>query len=140
MSQQPPVTGAGTGAGTEAGTEAASGVAKGEAVTESVAVVDATDHSRFEITVDGIPAGFTEYVDSVGAGGAVEERTFSHTVINDAFGGRGLATLLIRTALDAARVADLAVIPQCSAVTRFIDKFPEYVDLVPQSRRAEFDL
>jgi uncharacterized protein len=108
--------------------------------TESVTVVDAPERHRFEIAVDGATAGFTEYVDATGSGEATGERTFPHTVVEEAFGGRGLATLLIRTALDATRVADLAVIPQCSAVARFIAKHPEYVDLVPQSRRAEFGL
>ena len=114
--------------------------ATGAAETESVTVVDAPERHRFEIAVDGTVAGFTEYRDRAGSGEEAGERTFPHTVIEEAFGGRGLATLLIRTALDASRVADLAVIPECSAVAHFLAKHPEYVDLVPQSRRAEFDL
>jgi predicted GNAT family acetyltransferase len=108
--------------------------------TESVTVVDVPERSRFEIAVDGTAAGFTEYVDSAASGDTAGERTFPHTVIEEAFGGRGLATLLIRTALDATRVAGLAVIPRCPAVAHFLAKHPEYADLVPQSRRAEFDL
>ena len=107
---------------------------------ESIAVVDATERQRFEISVEDILAGFTTYSDAGGAGGNGVERTFPHTVIEDEFGGRGLATLLIRTALDAARVSELSVIPECSAVRHFIAENPEYVDLVPESRRAELDL
>ena len=111
--------------------------------SESIAIADVTERNRFEITVGGAFAGFTEYVDSdqgEGAGDGGAQRTFPHTVIEDEFGGRGLATVLIATALDAARVSDLAVIPECSAVQHFLGKRPDYVDLVPESRRSEFDL
>lgn len=122
--------------------------------TETVAIVDVPEHHRFEITVEGTLAGFTEYVDAPADGSAdgsahgsadgsdqvVGQRTFPHTVIHDEYGGRGLATLLIRTALDATRVADLAVIPQCPAVTHVIAKHPAYLGLVPASRRDEFGL
>lgn len=105
---------------------------------EPIAIKDARERHRFEITVDGTLAGYAEYVD--GTGERAGERTFPHTVIDDAFGGRGLSTLLIRTALDAARVDDLAVVPQCSAVRGFIAKREEYLDLVPPERRAEHGL
>lgn len=101
---------------------------------ETVCVVDVPDRNRFEITVGGKPAGFADYVDRDGA------RTFPHTVVHPDFGGRGMSKILIRTALDAAEVADLKVLPQCSAVQHFIASNPEYVDLVPEARRAEFDL
>ena len=44
---------------------------------------------RFSISVDGDKAGFTEYVDRG------NQRVFPHTEIDDAFGGRGLATILV---------------------------------------------
>jgi len=105
---------------------------------EAAVVTDVPEKHRFEIAVDGEPAGFTEYVDGTGDDTGV--RTFPHTVIEDAYRGHGLAALLIRTALDATRVADLAVDPQCSAVRGFIEKNSEYLDLVPASRRAEHGL
>ena len=117
--------------------------------SESIAVADVSERCRFEITVGGTFAGFTQYVDSDGSsedggrggsGGGGVERTFPHTVIEEEFGGRGLATVLIATALDAARVSDLVVIPECSAVRHFLGKHADYLDLVPESRRAEFDL
>lgn len=112
-----------------------------DASASAITIDEAPERSRFEISVDGVPAGFTTYADAVGpdaAGSA--ERTFPHTVIEEAFAGRGLATMLIRTALDAARVSDLAVIPQCSAVRHFIDTHRDYLDLVPPARRAELGL
>jgi predicted GNAT family acetyltransferase len=111
-----------------------------DAAAESVAIVDSPERSRFEISVDGTLAGYAEYVDAEPDGDDVVERTFPHTVVEEEYGGRGLATVMIRTALDAARVAGFAVNPQCRAVRGFIAKHAEYVDLVPAGRRAELEL
>ena len=78
---------------------------------------------RFTIAVDGQAVGFAEYAD---AGG---RRTFPHTVVDGAFRGRGLATILVAEALHATRQAGLRVVPACSMVADFIDKHPEYADL-----------
>ncbi len=90
----------------------------------AVSVVDAPERHRFEVSVDGATVGFCDYADEAGV------RAFPHTEVDEAYGGRGLATVLIRTALDASRVAGLTVRPQCAAVRHFIDKHPEYADLV----------
>lgn len=109
---------------------------------ESISVIDVPERSRFEITVDDTFAGYTAYVDADAGleGAGPVQRTFPHTVMETEFGGRGLATVLITTALDAARVSDLEVVPECSFVQHFIAEHPDYLDLVPASRRAEFDL
>ncbi|MEN8671845.1 GNAT family N-acetyltransferase [Nocardioides sp.] len=111
-----------------------------EAAAESIAIVDSPERSRFEISVDGTLAGYAEYVDAEPDAAGVVERTFPHTVVEEEYGGRGLATLMIRTALDAARVADLMVNPQCPAVSGFIAKHADYADLVPPARRTELGL
>lgn len=81
------------------------------------------ESDRFSISVDGKKAGFTEFVDHD------NQRIFPHTEIDDEFGGRGLATILVRGALDATRDAGLRVVPVCSMVAGFIDKNPEYKDI-----------
>jgi predicted GNAT family acetyltransferase len=105
-----------------------------ETTSSEITVVDAPERHRFEIHVDGVRAGFTQYVDREGV------RIFPHTVIEEEFGGRGLATTLVRQALDATRAAGLPVIPQCPVVRSFIAKHPEYVDLVPEAVRGDFGL
>jgi len=97
-----------------------------------VTVVEAPGRGRFEILVDGGLAGYTEYHDVDGA------RVFPHTVIEDEFAGRGLATTLVRTVLDRMRDEDCPIVPKCAVVRGFIAKHPEYVELVPEERRAEF--
>lgn len=92
------------------------------------------DRSRYTITVDGRPAGFTSYHRTDGV------TDFRHTEISDEFEGRGLGSTLIAGALDDERRQGFAVLPHCPFVQNFIAKHREYVDLVPADRRAEFDL
>lgn len=77
---------------------------------------------RFIISVDGAVAGFTEIVDSDG------RRTFPHTEVDDAFQGRGLASILIGEALQQTRDAGLTIVPVCSMVKSYIDEHPEFAD------------
>jgi uncharacterized protein len=89
---------------------------------------------RFEIWLGDERAGMTLYQ------GHGQTLRFVHTEIDDRFAGKGLASILIREALDTVRGRGLSVLPHCPFVKRFIQKHPEYVDLVPQSQRKLFDL
>ncbi|MEV4297661.1 GNAT family N-acetyltransferase [Microbispora rosea] len=97
-------------------------------------VADNREASRFEITVDGALAGFAEYRLH---GPRI---SFTHTEIDPAFGGRGLGSTLVRAALDAARDSGLSVLPFCPFVQRYIERHPDYLDLVPADQRARFSL
>ncbi len=55
---------------------------------------------------------------------------FTHTVVPPAIEGRGVATRLVRGALDDARDQGLRVVAQCSFVRAYIDRHPEYRDLL----------
>jgi predicted GNAT family acetyltransferase len=99
-------------------------------------VVDVAGRHRYEIRVDGETVGYAEYHQR--AGGSTI--SFTHTVVDDAHAGQGLAGRLARAALDDARGRDLAVLPYCPYIRSWIAKHPEYVDLVPEDRRAEFEL
>ncbi|MDT4997198.1 MAG: uncharacterized protein QOD45_1266, partial [Pseudonocardiales bacterium] len=65
---------------------------------------------------------------------------FIHTEISPEFGRRGLASELIRAALDSARTRGLQVQPFCPFVRGFIAKHPDYRDLVPSAERERFGL
>lgn len=95
-------------------------------------VRDAPDRSRFEITVDGKLAGFSEYRSRPG------RIVFTHTEVGDAYQGRGLAAKLVRAALDRARRLGLEVTPLCPYVAEYIRRHPEYLDLVDERHRAQF--
>jgi predicted GNAT family acetyltransferase len=92
------------------------------------------DEDRYEIEVDGELAGFAQYRERP------EQIAFVHTEIDDRFEGRGLAGELIGFALDDARARKLAVLPFCPFVNGYLQRHPEYVDLVPESRRGQFGL
>ncbi len=56
--------------------------------------------------------------------------TFTHTIVPHAIEGRGVASRLIRFALDSARDRGLRVRPLCPFVRAFIERHPEYRDLL----------
>ncbi len=97
-------------------------------------VTDNQDQHRFEILVDGNLAGFSEYhlhPDRI---------AFTHTEIDKAFSGQGLASKLVRSTLDDARSRNLLVLPYCPFVQDYIAKHPPYVALVAADQRADFGL
>ena len=90
--------------------------------------------SRFEVSVDGEPAGFAAYEVRDGA------FALTHTEIDPRFEGQGLGSTLIKATLEDLRGRDAAVLPYCPFVTAYIQEHPEYGDLVPEGLRARFDL
>jgi uncharacterized protein len=88
-------------------------------------VQDNTSEHRFEAQDEsGVVAGFAAYQ-------RVEDRVvFTHTVVDDAFEGRGIGSTLVREALDAVRREGLRVEPRCPFVRAFVERHPEYGDLV----------
>ncbi len=53
-----------------------------------------------------------------------------HTGVPEAIGGRGVAGALVRAALEYARAESLRVVPSCSYAATYIQRHPEYADLV----------
>lgn len=99
-----------------------------------ICVVDVPERSRFEVLVDGEIAGFTEYRRRPGL------IAFIHTLIDPRFEGQGLGSQLVRTALSEARSDRLSVLPFCPFVRSYIAGHTEYLDLVPEAMRAQFEL
>jgi len=79
---------------------------------------------EYEIMVDGQRAGFAEFEERPGV------VVFTHTVIDDAFEGQGLGSRLVRAALDDVRERGLKVKPVCPFTRSWIDKHPDYQDLL----------
>ena len=86
-------------------------------------VTDNEAAGRFEIEVDGEVAGYAEYTRRPGV------VTFTHTVVEDAYEGRGVGSALVRGALDAVRAEGSRVVPVCPFVRSYIERHPEYADL-----------
>jgi predicted GNAT family acetyltransferase len=83
----------------------------------------AADSDRFTIAVDGQPVGLTQFSDRDG------QRIFTHTEVDDAFEGRGLATILIGEALQSTRDAGLRIVAVCPMVAAYVDKHAEFADV-----------
>lgn len=87
-------------------------------------VTNNPEKSRYEIHVDGLLAGFTEYVDQG------DLLVFPHTEIAPDYSGQGLAAILVTEALDDVRAKGRVIRPVCPYVAAFIAKHPDYQDLV----------
>jgi hypothetical protein len=88
-----------------------------------VTVTDNAAAARFEIDVDGEVAGYAEYRRREGV------VTFTHTVVDPAYEGRGVGSALVRGALDAVRAEGARVLAQCPFVRAWIERHPDYADL-----------
>ncbi len=87
-------------------------------------VQDVPESERYEIRDGDRLLGLAAYARQ---GGQV---VFTHTEIDPDAEGSGLGGTLVRAALDDVRSRDERVVPRCSFVRGWIDRHPEYGDLV----------
>ncbi|KHL18604.1 hypothetical protein CLV56_1496 [Mumia flava] len=91
----------------------------------AIEITDQADRRRYLLTVDGEQVGKINYRDpSDGV------RDLLHTEVDPRMSGRGLASRLVRTALDDIRSKGWTVVPTCPLVRAYVEKHPEYADLV----------
>ena len=86
-------------------------------------VRDNTERNRFELDADGHMA-FSNYKRADGV------LTILHTEVPKALEGRGIGSALIRGVLDTARSQGLKVITVCPFAKSYIERHPEYADLL----------
>lgn len=80
---------------------------------------------RYEARIDGKLAGFAEYIAMTGL------VIMSHTEVKPEFEGEGVGSALARHALDDIRAeGSRQVQPLCPFIKGWIDRHPEYQDLV----------
>jgi len=83
-------------------------------------------NGRYQATVPGGIA-FIEYRLKPGA------IVFTHTEVPEQSEGHGVGDALVRFVLDDARARGLAVVPLCPFVRAWIERHPDYKDLVKAS-------
>lgn len=93
-------------------------------MAEQTEVRDNRDENRYEIQLDGQLVGLADYII------AADVVTIPHTETSPAFGGRRLASTLVKFSLDDIRARGLRVRPSCPFVAVYIAKNPEYQDLL----------
>jgi predicted GNAT family acetyltransferase len=91
--------------------------------TMPVNVVHNAAQRRFEAVVDGVSC-VLEYGLHDGV------MTITHTGVPAQVGGRGIAGALVSAAFDTARREGWRVVPACSYAAAWIQRHPEYADVV----------
>lgn len=86
-------------------------------------VRDNKAEQEFELVVDGHRALAAYQLEG-------DTIVFTHTIVPKAIEGRGVASKLIRAALDSARDQGLKVVPQCPFVAAYMQRHPETRDLL----------
>ena len=79
--------------------------------------------SRFEMA-SGDAVAFVEYMR------AGDRIVLIHTEVPEALSGRGVGSKLVRGTLEAVRTEGLKVVPRCEFVAAYIERHPEYRDLL----------
>jgi uncharacterized protein len=105
-----------------------------EAATGSPAeadVVDVPEASRYELRLDGRLVGVAAYRRRDG------RMSFIHTEVDESCEGRGYGSRLAAAALDDARRQGLEIVPLCPFIAHYIERHPEYQQLVAARERTD---
>ena len=94
-----------------------------------VTVRDAPQLSRYEAYIGDQLAGFAAYRREDGL------IVFTHTEIDEVFEGQGVGGTLARAALDDVRSRGLAVRADCPFIRGWIQRHPDYQDLLEHAER-----
>lgn len=90
-----------------------------------VQVRDAPDEHRFEaLSPEGVVVGFAMY-DTIG-----RTVVFTHTEVDPRFEGHGIASTLVKAALDMVRESGRDVVAFCPYVKAWLARHADYQDLV----------
>jgi predicted GNAT family acetyltransferase len=92
------------------------------------------DRDRFEARRDGQVLGVLQYEDQETGAGVV--RDMRSTVVDPAAGGRGVGSSLVVHALDDTRERGLTVKATCWFVRGWIQRHPDYQDLLQDPGNA----
>jgi predicted GNAT family acetyltransferase/glutaredoxin len=100
------------------------------ATADDATVVNVPEKHRYELLLEGKRIGLLAYRRRD------NRLALTHTEVTPACEGRGFGGRLAAAALDDARREGLMVAPLCPFIARYIERHPEYADLVaPQHRR-----
>jgi phosphoenolpyruvate-protein phosphotransferase len=104
--------------------------ASAPATTAPLPVMHNVKLQRFESQAGDAPLAFLSYTHEG------EHVILDYTFVPDELRGHGMAATLVRAALDEARQRRWKIVPRCSYVAGFIERNPEFADLVERQERA----
>jgi predicted GNAT family acetyltransferase len=90
---------------------------------ENIQIRDNPEQTRFEAQI-GDSIAIAQYRLSG------KTMTFTHTEVPEALQGQGVGSSLVKAALEHARTQNYKVGPLCQYVAEYIQRHPEYADLV----------
>ena len=96
---------------------------------EEAEVVDVPEANRYELRIGGLLTGIAAYHRRNG------RIAFTHTEIDESLEVGGFGSRLAAAVLDDARRQGVDVIPLCPFIAAYIERHPEYEDLVPARYR-----
>jgi predicted GNAT family acetyltransferase len=85
--------------------------------------------NRYVLEVDGKDLGFAEYRPDD------DRRVFVHTEVDDSLEGKGMGSKLVREALDGSRKDGKRIVPLCSFVAGYIERHPDWNDIIDTTGR-----
>lgn len=96
------------------------------------------ERQRFALEDDGKLIGAAHYRDFDGGEGT--ERIFFHTTVEEAYGGRGLAGIMVEFALESTIASGARIVPVCPYVKGYVAKHSEYADHLVQPGSAHLEI
>jgi predicted GNAT family acetyltransferase len=100
---------------------------------DDLTIEDAPAAHRYEARLSGELAGWVDYR-------RVRDRLVAiHTEVPEAFGGRGIASALVRRVIADARAQEMRITPRCPFFVAHFERHPEDRDLVAYPRRGGAD-
>jgi predicted GNAT family acetyltransferase len=101
-----------------------------DAAVDDAVVADVPEASRYELRVDGRLVGLAAYRKRDGV------IALTHTEVAESCEGRGFGSKLVAVALEDARRQHLRVRPLCPFVAWYVEKHPQYAELLASSSRG----
>ena len=102
-----------------------------ESAPDDLEVVNVPEASRYELRLGGRLIGHAAYRRRG------DRLALLHTEVDESLEGRGLAGRLAVAALEDARREGLVVVPLCPFMAAYIERHPEYQDLLASGFRSK---
>jgi uncharacterized protein len=99
-------------------------MASPDEIPDEIMVVRNDDRRRYEARLDGTVIGHSRF--QLRPGTVI----FTHTEVDPAYEGRGVGSQLAGAALDDVRQRGQRVVAECPFIAEYIDRHPDYADLV----------
>jgi predicted GNAT family acetyltransferase len=96
----------------------------------SISVEDVPERRLYEVRLDGERAGELGYRD------AGDVRTFVHTEVDQRFQGQGVASALVRAAVEDVLDRGLTLVPLCPYVVSWLEKHADVAQRVSAAAAA----